>query len=132
VVQKKLSAGQARRVDEVEAFQRTVAKVRGLLAELESNRAAKTSIVQGLCAQIARELSQMRQRALTANIGTVGDTAGAVAVMATRSGGLNMKLRGIADGLNSIDIQLDQSLKSALAPEKSQEAPEKPKDQAPA
>jgi hypothetical protein len=52
----------------------------------------------------------------------VGDTAGNVAVMAVRSGGLNMKLRGIADGLNSIDIQLDQSLKAALAPEK-------PKDQ---
>jgi hypothetical protein len=131
VVQKKLSAGQARRVDEIAAFQRTAAKVRSLLGELESSRAAKTSIIQGLCSHIARELSQMRQRALTANIGTVGDTAGAVAVMATRSGGLNMKLRGIADGLNSIDIQLDQSLKSALAPEKSTDAaPETPKDQA--
>lgn len=122
MVQKKLTAGQTRRVEEVEAFQRTVAKVRSLLAELESNRAAKTSIVAGLCSQIARELSQMRQRALSANVGTVGDTAGNVAVMAMRSGGLNMKLRGIADGLNSIDIQLDQSLKAALAPEK-------PKDQ---
>jgi len=43
-----------------------------------------------------------------------------------------MKLRGLADGLNSMDIQLDQSLKSALAPEKSKTAPDKPKDQAPA
>src|SRR5258708_18181181 len=76
VAQQKLTAGQARRVEEVEAFQRTIAKVRSLVMELESNRAAKTSIVQGLCSQIARELSQMRQRALTANIGTVGDTAG--------------------------------------------------------
>ena len=133
MAQQKLTAGQARRVEEVEAFQRTVAKVRTLLAELESNRAAKTSIVQGICSHIARELSHMRQRALTANIGTVGDTAGAVAIMATRSGGLNMKLRGIADGLNSIDIQLDQSLKSALAPEKPKsQAPGKPEDQAPA
>jgi len=126
VAQQKLTAGQARRVEEVEAFQRTIAKVRSLVMEL------KTSIVQGLCSQIARELSQMRQRALTANIGTVGDTAGALAVMAVRSGGLNMKLRGLADGLNSMDIQLDQSLKSALAPEKSKTAPDQPKDQAPA
>jgi hypothetical protein len=132
VAQQKLTAGQARRVEEVEAFQRTIAKVRSLVMELESNRAAKTSIVQGRCSQIARELSQMRQRALTANIGTVGDTAGALAVMAVRSGGLNMKLRGLADGLNSMDIQLDQSLKSALAPEKSKTAPDQPKDQAPA
>jgi hypothetical protein len=133
VAQQKLTAGQARRIEEVEAFQRTIAKVRALTAELESSRAAKASIVQGLCSAIARELSQMRQRALSANIGTVGDTAGTLAVMAARSSGLNMKLRGLADGLNSIDIQLDQSLKAALAPEKSKErAPENPKDQAPA
>jgi hypothetical protein len=132
VAQQKLTAGQARRVEEVEAFRRTIAKVRSLVAELESNRAAKTSILQALCSTVARELQQMRQRALTANIGTVGDTAGTLAVMAVRSGGLNMKLRGLADGLNSIDIQLDQSLKAALAPEKSKEAPETPKDQAPA
>lgn len=125
MAQEKLSAAQVRRIEEVEAFQRTVAKVRTLVAELESNRAAKNTIVQGLCAAIARELSQMRQRALTANIGTVGDTAGALAVMANRSGGINMKLRGLGDGLNSIDIQLDQSLKAALTPEK-------PKGQAPA
>ena len=133
MAQQKLTAGQARRVEEIETFQRTVAKVRSLVAELESNRAAKTTIVQGLCSHIARELSQMRQRALTANIGTVGDTAGALAVMASRSGGLNMKLRGLTDGLNSIDIQLDQSLKSALQPEKpADHGPAKPKDQAPA
>lgn len=133
MAQQKLTAGQARRVEEVEAFQRTIAKVRALVLELESNRAAKTSIVAGLCSHIARELSQMRQRALTANIGTVGDTAGALAVMAVRSGGLNMKLRGLSDGLNSMDIQLDQSLKSALAPEKTKDkAPDNPKDQAPA
>jgi hypothetical protein len=133
VAQQKLSAGQARRAEEIEAFQRTVAKVRSLVAELESSRAAKTSHIQSMCSTIARELSQMRQRALTANIGTVGDTAGTLAVMAVRSGGLNMKLRGLADGLNSIDIQLDQSLKAALAPEKPKApAPEKPKDQAPA
>ena len=133
MAQQKLSAGQARRAEEIEGFQRTVAKVRSLVAELESSRAAKTSLIQSMCSTIARELSQMRQRALTANIGTVGDTAGTLAVMAVRSGGLNMKLRGLADGLNSIDIQLDQSLKAALAPEKSKvPAPEKPKDQAPA
>ena len=133
MAQQKMSAGQARRVEEVEAFRRTIAKVRSLVAELESSRAAKTSTIQAMCSTIARELQQMRQRALTANIGTVGDTAGTLAVMSVRSGGLNMKLRGLADGLNSIDIQLDQSLKAALAPEKVKAPePENPKDQAPA
>lgn len=117
MAQQKLSAAQMRRIDEIQAFQRSVAKTRTLVAELESNRAAKATIVQGFCSAIAREMSQMRQRALTANIGTVGDVAGALSVMATRSGGLNMKIRGLNDGLNSIDMQLDQSLKAAMEPE---------------
>jgi hypothetical protein len=28
-----------------------------------------------------------------------------------------MKLRGLADGVNSMDMQLDQALKAAMAPE---------------
>src|SRR2546429_2359536 len=77
----KLTAEQQRRVDEILQFQRTVEHVAKLVAELEGNRAAKSSFIDNLCETIARELSQMRQRALTANIGTLGDVAGAMSVM---------------------------------------------------
>src|SRR2546430_11248798 len=91
----KLTAEQQRRVDEILQFQRTVEHVAKLVAELEGNRAAKSSFIDNLCETIARELSQMRQRALTANIGTLGDVAGAMSVMAGRGGGGFMKiLRG--------------------------------------
>jgi hypothetical protein len=112
-----LSPNQQRRVDEITEIQRTVSHVRTLVAELESNRAAKTTIVTNLCSSIARELSQMRQRLLTTPVGTIADIAGALAIMASRTGGLNMKLRGLADGVNSMDMQLDQALKAAMAPE---------------
>jgi hypothetical protein len=112
-----LSPNQQRKVDEITEIQKTVSHVRTLVAELESNRAAKTTIVTNLCSTIARELSQMRQRLLTTPIGTIADIAGALAIMAARTGGLNMKLRGLADGVNSIDMQLDQALKAAMAPE---------------
>jgi len=36
----------------------------------------------------------MRQRALTANVGTIADIAGTMSVMAGRGGGINMKIRG--------------------------------------
>src|SRR5712691_5615598 len=108
-----LSANQQRKVDEITELKKTVSHVRTLVAELESNRAAKTSIVTNLCSTIARELSQMRQRLLTTPIGTVADIAGSLAVMAGRTGGLNMKLRGLTDGVNSLDMQLDQALKAA-------------------
>ncbi len=117
MVQHQLSPNQQRKVDEITELQKAVSHVRTLVTELESNRAAKTTIVANLCSSIARELSQMRQRLLTAPIGTVADIAGALAIMAGRTGGLNMKLRGLTDGVNSLDMQLDQALKAALAPE---------------
>jgi len=56
----------------------------------------------------------MRQRALTANLGTLPDVAGQLAIVANRAGtGINMKVRALADGVNSMTIQLDQALKMA-------------------
>lgn len=110
----KQSANTIRRLEEIQQFIRTVEHVKKLVAELEGNRAAKASIINGLCSQIARELSQMRQRAMASNVGTLADVAGQLAVVANRGGtGLNMKIRALGDGVNSMTIQLDQAMKSA-------------------
>jgi hypothetical protein len=123
VVQKQ-SANQIRRIEELQHYVRTVDHVKKLVTELESNRAAKPKIIDGICGNIARELSHMRQRALTANLGTLPDVAGQLAIVANRAGtGLNMKVRALADGVNSMTIQLDQALKMAheMKPEKDTE-----------
>ena len=120
----KQSATQIRRIEELQHYVRTVDKVRKLIAELEANRAAKLSILNGICGTIARELSHMRQRALTANLGTLPDVAGSLAMVAGRAGtGIMMKVRALHDGLNSITMQLDQALKMAheAPPEKDKE-----------
>ena len=114
----KLSVDQLRRIAEIEEYQKIVDRVHRYVAELESNRAARAQILQNICEGIGRELSQLRQRALTANIGTIADVAGALSVMATRGGGLSMKLRGLGDGVNSLRMQLDHALKAASTPEK--------------
>jgi len=124
VVQKQ-SANQIRRIEELQGYVRTLDHVRKMVAELEANRAAKLKIINGICGNIARELSHMRQRALTANLGTLPDVAGQLAIVANRAGtGINMKVRALADGVNSMTIQLDQSLKQAH-----EMTPEKEKDQ---
>ena len=120
----KQSAGQIRRIEELQHYVRTIDHVKKLVAELESNRAAKPKILNIICGNIARELSHMRQRALTANLGTLPDVAGSLAVVASRGGtGLNMKIRALADGVNSMTMQLDQALKMAheAPPEKEKE-----------
>ena len=120
----KQSATQIRRIEELQHYVRTVDKVRKLIAELEANRAAKLSILNGICGTIARELSHMRQRALTANLGTLPDVAGSLAMVAGRAGtGIMMKVRALHDGLTSITMQLEQALKMAheAPPEKDKE-----------
>ncbi|MFN2571426.1 MAG: hypothetical protein ABR537_07425 [Gemmatimonadales bacterium] len=120
----KQSANQIRRIEELQQYVRIVDHVRKMVAELESNRAAKPKIINGICGNIARELSHMRQRALTANLGTLPDVAGTLAVVASRAGtGINMKVRALADGVNSMTMQLDQALKSAH-----DSPPDKPKE----
>ena len=115
----KLTPGQVRQIELIQGFIRNVEHVKKLVGELEGNRAARPVIINNICGAIARELSQMRQRALSANVGTLADTAGGLAVLASRQGsGINFKLRALAEGVNSLMIQLDQSLKSASQIEK--------------
>ena len=115
----KLTPNQVRQIELIQGFIRNVDHVRKLVGELEGNRAARPVIINNICGAIARELSQMRQRALSANVGTLADTAGALAVLAARQGsGLSFKLRALAEGVNSLMIQLDQSLKAASQIEK--------------
>jgi hypothetical protein len=129
VVQKQ-TANQIQRIEELQKYVRTVDHVRKLVSELESNRAANPKILNGICANIARELSHMRQRALTANLGTLPDVAGSLAIVASRAGtGIMMKVRALTDGVNSMSMQLDQSLKMAheARPEKEKETQDEKK-----
>ncbi len=116
----KLTADQQRRVGDIQQFQKVVEHVAKLVAELNSSRAAKATFIDNICESIARQLSQMRQRALTSGVGTFADVAGAMSVMAGRGGGIDMKIRGLSDGVNSLRMQLDQALKQAMTPEPKQ------------
>ena len=112
----KLTADQLRRIEEIEEFRRATDHLKHLVAELEGNRAGQTRTIQQLSEKIANAASQMRQRALTANVGTIADLAGTMSVMAGRGGGINMKIRALADAVNSIYMQLDAAMKHATTP----------------
>jgi len=116
MAQPKLTAEQVRRVEEIEEFQRAVDHLKRLVTELEANRAGQTRTIQQLSEKIANEASQMRQRALTSNIGTIADVAGTMSVMAGRGGGINMKVRALGDAVNNLYIQLDAAMRHAMTP----------------
>jgi hypothetical protein len=109
----KLTVDQMQRIEKIEQFQKVVDHTHHLVQELAANRAAPTKVLDRICESIARDMSQMRQRALTSNIGTIADVAGALAVMAARGGGMSMKIRGLEDGVHSLRLQLEHALKMA-------------------
>lgn len=113
----KLTPLQAERVQQIQDFQRSLARIKKLVGDLESNRAARPQVLQDLGSQIARECSRLRARAVSANIGTVADVAGQLSVAANRSSGLLMKLRTLNDGVASIGFQLDRAMTAATTPE---------------
>src|SRR5258705_8485693 len=126
VVQKQ-SANQIRRIEELQVYVRIVDHVKKMVSELESNRAANPKIINNICGSIARELSHMRQRALTANLGTLPDVAGQLAIVAGRAGtGVNMKVRALAEGLDSMTIHLGQGLQMAHEPPKNKNKEKRP------
>src|SRR2546427_8893746 len=109
----KLTADQLRRIEEIEEYRRAADHLKHLVTELESNRACQTRTIQQLSEKIANEASQMRHCALTAGIGTIADVAGTMSVMAGRGGGINMKIRALADAVNNRGIQLAAAMKHA-------------------
>ncbi|PYP19702.1 MAG: hypothetical protein DMD53_13600 [Gemmatimonadetes bacterium] len=120
----KLSAEQAQRAEQIQQFIKSVEHVQRLVAELEANR-NQPKIADNICHTIAREMSQLRHRAVAANVSTIADVAGSMSVLATRSGNLNMKIRGLRDAVNNIQAQLDHELKAALHPER--KGPQQPR-----
>ena len=122
----KLTVGQMELIEAIEQFQKVVEHSHHLVQELAANRAAPAKILAKICESIARDMSQMRQRALTSNIGTIADVAGSLAVMAARGGGMSMKLRGLEDGVSSLRMQLEHALKMASTIEKKHPAEKKP------
>jgi hypothetical protein len=122
----KLSADQIRQVEEIQDYQRVADRVKHLVTELEANRAGQTRTIQHLCEKIANETSQMRQRALSSGIGTIADVAGTMSVMAGRGGGILLKIRGLADGVNSLQMQLEAALRRAMTPAEPKSQPKKP------
>lgn len=127
----RLSVVQQERITAIQGFQRTVEHVKHLVAELDSSRAAPISAINNLCSSIERELSQLRQRAMVADMGTLADLAGTLSVMAGRSVGIALKIRGLGEGVQSLELELDSALAKALASAKGPAAEPRPRTDPP-
>lgn len=87
-----------------------------MVAELDSSRGQATAVQERLITAISRELSQLRQRALSAGVGGVDQQAGALAVLARSGVGLAFRIRALNDGVASLKTEIDLEIKRVTAP----------------
>src|SRR5207244_12519945 len=92
----KLSAEQAQRAEQIQQFIKSAEHVQRLVAELEANR-NQPKIADNICHTIARKMSQLRHRAVEANVSIIADLASPMSVHTARTGNLTKKIRGIRD-----------------------------------
>ena len=74
---------------------------------------ADEAVVRGL----ARLLDEIKGNASGLSLTGVADTAGLMATMTRRGGGLQMKVRGLRELLGSLKINYESAMRSATTPE---------------
>lgn len=80
-----------------------------LMAVLQADEVA----VRGM----ARQLDELKAQAQGYGLNGLAEAAGIMATLARRGGGLQMRLRGLRDGLASLKVHYDGALRSASTPE---------------
>jgi hypothetical protein len=69
-----------------------------------------------------RTLDELQAGASSLSLNSLSDTAGLMATMARRGGGLQMKVRGLRELLGSLKINYEGALRQATTPETGGEA----------
>ena len=118
----KLSSRQQAQVGVLETFPPRMETVRRLIEEIAGLRADES-----LVRRLARTLDEMKAGASNIGLGALAETCGMMAIMARRGGGIQMKVRGLREGLASLKINFEGAMRSATTPETPEaKAPPKP------
>jgi hypothetical protein len=86
-------------------------RMQATIEEMGALRADEV-MVRGL----ARQLDELRVKAQGLNLGKVAESAGLMAMMARRSGGLQVRVRGLRELLANLKINYDTALREATTP----------------
>jgi hypothetical protein len=87
-------------------------RIHAVIEEMTALRADE-AVVRGL----ARLLDEIKGNAAALSLTGLADTAGLMATMTRRGGGLQMKVRGLRELLGSLKINYEAALRSATTPE---------------
>jgi hypothetical protein len=119
----KLSARQLSQLALLQTLPPRLEQMHRLIEEIAGLRADE-SVVRRLC----RVLDATRSAADGVGLNAMAETMGVMSTMARRSGGMQMKIQGLRDGLRSLKINFDGAVREASikAPEDVEEKPAEP------
>ncbi len=108
----KLSSRQQAQLSYLQTLPPKFQRIHAVIEEMAGLRADEV-VVRGL----ARLLDEIKGNAGALNLTGLADTAGLMATMARRGGGLQMKVRGLRELLGSLKLNYEAAMRSATTPE---------------
>lgn len=108
----KLSSRQQAQLAYLQTLPPKFQRIYSVVEEMSTLR-ANDIVVRGL----ARLLDEIKGNASALNMTGLADTAGIMATMTRRGGGLQMKVRGLRELLGSLKINYEAAMRSATTPE---------------
>jgi hypothetical protein len=108
----KLSSRQQAQLAYLQTLPPKFQRIHAVIEEMSALRADE-AVVRGF----TRVLDEIKGNASALNLTGLADTAGLMATMARRGGGLQMKVRGLRELLGSLKINYEAAMRSATTPE---------------
>jgi hypothetical protein len=108
----KLTPRQKAQLEVLETLPQKFEQVHRLVEEIAGLRADE-SVIRRLC----RILDEGKAAANAVNLTALSETMGMMGMLARRGGGVQMKVRGLREGLASLKINYEGALRSANTPE---------------
>ena len=108
----KLSSRQVAQLEYLQTLPQRFQRIHAVIEEMSALRADDV-VVRGLI----RLLDEIKGKSGGLSLTNLADTAGLMATMARRGGGLQMKVRGLRELFGSLKINYEAALRSATTPE---------------
>lgn len=108
----KLTPRQKAQLEVLETLPKRFEHIHRLVEEIAGLRADE-SLIRRLC----RTLDEGKAAANAVNLTALSETMGMMGMLARRGGGVQMKVRGLRDGLASLRVNFEGALRSAKTPE---------------
>ena len=108
----KLSSRQQAQLTYLQSLPPKFQRIHAVVEEMSALRADE-SVVRGL----ARLLDEIKGNASALSMTGLAETAGIMATMTRRGGGLQMKVRGLRELTGSLKINYEAAMRSATTPE---------------